>query len=148
MLELIKKAVPWLLAAILFTFGWHLGSNAKDAHWKEVVQNEYISKQAARVQTQAELDKISAKYQADIEGLEGSTDRIIADLRNDNKRLRVQVKSTSVPAGPDGRCIIDGEVELHEATARRLIEITQKADAKEQALQDTIRKLINKGGRP
>uniref|UniRef100_A0AAU8EG60 Rz-like spanin n=1 Tax=Klebsiella phage vB_Kpn24-P1 TaxID=3230851 RepID=A0AAU8EG60_9VIRU len=146
MLELTKKVVPWLLAAMVFAFGWHFGSTAKDAHWKEVVQNEYVSKQTSRVQTQAALDEISAKYQADLEGLEGSTDRVIADLRSDNKWLRVQVKPTSVSAGPDGRCLVDGSVELHEATARSLIAITQKADLKEKALQDTIRKLQGKGG--
>lgn len=146
MLEFTKRIVPYLVAIMVFAFGWHLGSQSTDAKWKEVIQNEYVSKQTARVQTQAALDEISAKYQADLEGLEGSTDRVIADLRSDNKRLRVQVKPTSVPAGPDGRCLVDGEVELHEATARRLIEITQKADLKEKALQDTIRKLQRKGG--
>lgn len=146
MLEFTKRIVPYLVAIMVFAFGWHLGSQSTDAKWKEVAQNEYVSKQTARVQTQAALDEISAKYQADLEGLEGSTDRIIADLRSDNKRLRVKVKPTSVPAGPDGRCIVDGSVELHEATARSLISITQKADLKEKALQDTIRKLQRKGG--
>lgn len=146
MLEFTKRIVPYLVAIMVFAFGWHLGSQSTDAKWKEVVQNEYVKKQTARAETQKAIDAVSAKYQADLEGLEGSTDRIIADLRSDNKRLRVRVKPTSVPAGPDGRCIVDGSVELHEATSRSLIAITQKADLKEKALQDTIRKLQRKGG--
>lgn len=146
MLEFTKRIVPYLVAIMVFAFGWHLGSQSTDAKWKEAVQNEYVKKQTARAETQKEIDAVSAKYQADLEGLEGSTDRIIADLRSDNKRLRVRVKPTSVTAGPDGRCLVDGSVELHEATARSLIEITQKADLKEKALQDTIRKLQGKGG--
>ncbi|CAK6596775.1 Rz-like spanin [Klebsiella phage vB_Kpl_K35PH164C3] len=146
MLEFTKRIVPYLVAIMVFAFGWHLGSQSTDAKWKEVVQNEYVKKQTARAETQKAIDAVSAKYQADLEGLEGSTDRIIADLRSDNKRLRVRVKPTSVASGPDGRCLVDGSVELHEATARSLIAITQKADLKEKALQDTIRKLQRKGG--
>lgn len=147
-LTFTKRIVPYLVAIMVFAFGWHLGSQSTDAKWKEEVQNEYVKKQTARAETQKAIDTVSAKYQADLEGLEGSTDRIIADLRSDNKRLRVKVKvkPTSVAAGPDGRCLVDGYVELHEATARSLIAITQKADLKEKALQDTIRKLQRKGG--
>ncbi|QEG10058.1 putative Rz-like lysis protein [Klebsiella phage KMI4] len=146
MLEITKRIVPYLVAIMVFAFGWHFGSQSTDTKWKEVVQNEYVKKQTARAETQKAIDAVSAKYQADLEGLEGSTDRIIADLRSDNKRLRVKVKPTSVASGPDGRCLVDGSVELHEATARSLITITQKADLKEKALQDTIRKLQWKGG--
>lgn len=146
MLEITKRIVPYLVVIMVFAFGWHFGSQSTDTKWKGVVQNEYVQKQTARVETQKAIDAVSAKYQADLEGLEGSTDRIIADLRSDNKWLRVRVKPTSVPAGPDGRCLVDGSVELHEATARSLITITQKADLKEKALQDTIRKLQRKGG--
>lgn len=144
MLEFTKRIVPYLVFIMVFAFGWHFGSQSTDTKWKEVVQNEYVKKQTARAETQKAIDAVSAKYQADLEGLEGSTDRVIADLRSDNKRLRVRVNPTSVAAGPDGRCLVDGSVELHEATARGLIAITQKADLKEKALQDTIRKLQGK----
>lgn len=144
MLELTKRVVPWLLAAMVFAFGWHFGSSSTDAKWKEVVNNEYVTKVEHTAKVQSELNEVSRKYQEDYAALEGSTDRVIADLRDSNVRLRVKVKPTSVASGPDGRCLVDGEVELHEATARRLIEITQKADLKEQALQDTIRKLQKK----
>ncbi|MDJ1414065.1 hypothetical protein MU748_31530, partial [Pseudomonas aeruginosa] len=77
MLEFTKRIVPYLVAIMVFAFGWHLGSQSTDAKWKEVVQNEYVKKQTARAETQKAIDAVSTKYQADLEGLEGSTDRII-----------------------------------------------------------------------
>lgn len=144
MRSFILKALPWLFAALLFTSGWYMGSNSKDADWKEVTHNEYVKKDEARKDKQAAVDQVSKDYQDSIAGIEGSTDRVIADLRSANKRLWVKVNSASGTSGPDGRCIVDGPVELHESTARSLIEITEMADLKEKALQDTIRKLINK----
>lgn len=141
MLEITKKLVPWLWTIMVFAFGWHYGSQHTDANWKEVVHNEYVQKQEATQSTQRAVNEISAKYQADLEGLEGSTDRIIADLRSDNKRLRVSIKPTTGQLQGDGRCLVDGKAELDEATARRLIGITKRGDATIEALQNTIRKL-------
>lgn len=141
MLEITKKLVPWLWTIMVFAFGWHYGSQHTDANWKEVVHNEYVQKQEATQSTQRAVNEISAKYQADLEGLEGSTDRIIADLRSDNKRLRVTIKPTTGQLQGDGRCLVDGKAELDEATARRLIGITKRGDATIEALQNTIRKL-------
>lgn len=141
MLEFSKRIVPYLVVIMVFAFGWHFGSQSTDNKWKEVVHNEYVQKVEATAATSKAVAAISSKYQADLEGLEGSTDRIIDDLRKRNQRLLVQVKPTTGTPTGDGRCLVDGPVELHEATSRRLIEITQKADLKERALQDTIRKL-------
>lgn len=141
MLEFLKKALPFLLAGLIYTAGFYSGSVSKDNEWKEVVHNEYVQKQEATQSTQRAVNEISAKYQADLEGLEGSTDRIIADLRSDNKRLRVAIKPTTGQLQGDGRCIVDGKAELDEATARRLIGITKRGDATIEALQNTIRKL-------
>ena len=141
MLEFTKRIVQYLVAIMVFAFGWHLGSQSTDAKWKEEVQNEYVKKQTARAETQKAIDAVSAKYQADLEGLEGSTDRIIADLRSDNKRLRVAIKPTTGQLQGDGRCLVNGKAELDEATSRRLIGITQRGDATIEALQNTIRKL-------
>ena len=142
--DYLRRAIPWVLAVALSAFMWNNGYNTSDAKWTKEVHSEYVKKDEARKSTQAALDEISAKYQSDIEGIEGSTDRIIADLRSDNKRLRVGVKPTSGTAGPDGRCVIDGKAELDEATTRRLVGITQKGDAQIEALQSTIRRLQNK----
>lgn len=141
MLEFAKRALPWLIAALLFAAGWNLGSADKDTEWKEVVQNEYIKKQEATKATQKEVSRISTNYQETIAGLEGSTDRVIADLRRDNTRLRVRIKDTTGTLSSDGRCIFNGRAELHEATSKSLIGITQAADAHVKALQETIREL-------
>lgn len=146
MLELTKRVVPYLVVIMVFAFGWHFGSQSTDAKWKEKVNDEYITKVEHTAAVQGSVSEVSRKYQEDYAALEGSTDRVITDLRNSNKRLRVQIKPTSGQLQSDGRCLVDGPVELHEATARSLIAITQKADLKEKALQDTIRKLQGKGG--
>lgn len=140
MLQFLKRAAPWFFAALLFASGWHMGSNAKDAEWKEVIQNEYVQRVEATRSTQAAVDKISAKYQEDIAALEGSTDRIISDLRSDNKRLRVRVKTTGSSQG-QCRCEPDGRAELDDRDAKRILAVTQKGDAWIKALQDTIREL-------
>lgn len=140
MLQLLKRAVPWLVAASLFASGWYMGSDSKDAEWKEVIHNEYVTRVEATRSAQAAVDKISAKYQEDLAALEGSTDRIISDLRSDNKRLRVRIKTTGSTQGIS-RCESDGRAELDDRDAKRILAVTQKGDAWIKALQDTIREL-------
>ncbi|WOL25670.1 hypothetical protein [Pectobacterium phage PcaP1EGY] len=140
----------WLIViAVAFSLafgGWTLGSKNKDAEWRETVNQQYITKVKAKEEKQNELNSISKKHQDDMAAIQGSTDRVISDLRIANKRLQVRVKSTAGTLGPDGRCIVDGPVELHESTARSLIQITESADRKEQALQATIRALTSTKG--
>lgn len=143
MLQFLRKLIPWVLAGMLFGLGWHLGSDSMDSKWKQEVHNEYVKRVEAAKSTQRAINEISAKYQEDLAALEGSTDRIIADLRSDNKRLRVRVK----PAGTsDGECGFepDGRAELDDRDAKRILAVTQKGDAWIRALQDTIRELQRK----
>ncbi|UCS82787.1 Rz-like lysis protein [Yersinia phage vB_YenP_Rambo] len=141
MLNFLRKCVPWVIAGLLFGYGWHLGADSKDAEWRQEVHNEYVKRVEATQSTQRAVDAISAKYQEDIAALEGSTDRIITDLRNDNKRLRVRIKTTSSSSSSQCRCESDGRAELDERDAQRILAVTQKADAWIRALQDTIREL-------
>lgn len=140
MLLFLKRAAPWFFAALLFASGWHMGSNSKDAEWKEVIQNEYVKRVEATASTQRAIDEISTKYQEDIAALEGSTDRIISDLHNDNKRLRVRIKTTGNTQGVS-RCEPDGRAELDDRDAKRILAVTQRGDAWIKALQDTIKEL-------
>lgn len=140
MLQFLKRAAPWFFAALLFASGWNMGSNSKDAEWKEVVHNEYVTRVEATRSTQAAVDKVSAKYQEDLAALEGSTDRIIADLHRDNKRLRVRIKTTGSTQSVS-RCESDGRAELDDRDAKRILAVTQKGDAWIKALQNTIREL-------
>lgn len=141
MLHFLKRAAPWFFAALLFASGYHMGSNSKDAEWKEVIQNEYVKRVEATASTQRAIDEISAKYQEDIAALEGSTDRIISDLHNDNKRLRVRIKTPTRSAQGECRCVSDGRAELDDRDAKRILAVTQRGDAWIKALQDTIREL-------
>lgn len=143
MLEFLRKLIPWVLAGMLFGLGWHLGSDSMDAKWKQEVHNEYVKRVEAAKSTQRAIDAVSAKYQEDLAALEGSTDRIISDLRSDNKRLRVRVKTTGTS---DGQCGFepDGRAELDDRDAKRILAVTQKGDVWIRALQDTIRELQRK----
>lgn len=141
MLKLLRQAVPWLVAGLLFCSGYWVADNK----WEAKVNNEYITKLEATEQSrrsvQSEVNKVSAEWQDKMSALEGSTDRIIADLNRDNKRLRVKVNNTGITESDYSRCFPDGRVELHPETSKSLIRITQEADLKEKALQDTIRRL-------
>lgn len=141
MLEFLKRAAPWLLAAVMFAGGYHTANNK----WEAKVNAEYTSNLKAsedtRLAVQAEVNKVSKRFQDEMSALEGYTDRIIADLNRDNKRLRVKVSTSGLTESDIGRCFPDGRIELHPETSKNLIRITQEADLKEKALQDTIRRL-------
>ncbi|YP_009949122.1 Rz-like spanin [Enterobacter phage EcpYZU01] len=138
MLELLKRALPWLVAGLLFASGYWVA----DTKWEAKVNEEYITNVKAaenqRNAIQAEVNKASKDFQDQMSALEGSSDRIIADLRSDNKRLQLRVKPTSGTVQSDGRCIIDGYAELDDRDAKRLIAIGLKGDAWIKALQKTI----------
>lgn len=143
MLKLLRSALPWVLAGTLFMGGWHLGLSNERANWKEVIQNEYIERTAATEATQVEINRVSQEYQDELAALEGSTDRMLNDLRGSNKWLSVRVKTLTGQLTADGRCEFDGRAELHEADAKRIIGITQAADAHVRALQRTIKEIQN-----
>lgn len=144
MLKFLNRVIPWAIAGVLFTGGYHLGYEKADSKWKEVNHVEYVKKTEARADKQAALNKASQDYQDKLAELEGSTDRIITDLRKSNSGLYVKLKNTSGPTRPDGRCELNGKAELDESTAGDLIQITQKGDAWIEALQKTIRELQQK----
>lgn len=144
MLELLKRLAPAIVLVLAFSFGMYVGSVTKDNEWKEEVHNEYVTKNEARASTQREVDAVSKKYQEDYAALEGSTDGIIDGLSRDNKRLRANACAPGSARGSNGRCESYVSVELHESTVKSLVRITESADLKEKALQDTIRKLQNK----
>ncbi len=141
MLEFLKRAAPWLLAAVMFAGGYHTANNK----WEAKVNEEYITKlearESQRTAIQARVAEVSAEWQDKMYALEGSTDRVINDLNRDNKRLLVKVKTSGLSEPDYSRCFPDGRVELHPETSKSLIRITQEADLKEKALQETIRRL-------
>lgn len=140
MLQLLRRAIPWFFAIVLFASGWHMGANQMDARWKEVIQNDYVERVEANAATQKAVNEVAKRYQEELAALEGSTDRIIDDLHRDNKRLRVRIKTTRSSQGVS-RCEPDGRAELDDRDAKRILAVTQKGDAWIKALQDTIREL-------
>lgn len=141
MLKFLRWSVPFMVAGLLYTYGYHNGSLAKDAEWKEIVTNEYIQKVEATESTQRAINKISAHYQEEIAALEGSTDRVINDLRKSNKRLSVRIKASTRGTEGECRCVSNGRAELDERDAKRIIGVTQKGDLWIKSLQDTVRAL-------
>lgn len=142
MLKLLRYSAPWIAAGVLFMSGWHYGAKSVHEEWEVTVKNEYIKRTEATEATQRAVDAVSEHYQNELSALEGSTDRVIADLRNDNKRLRIRVKTSSTGTAPSAcGCISDGRAELDERDAKRILAVTQKGDAWIRALQDTIREL-------
>lgn len=143
MLKLLRFSVPWVAAGVLFMTGWHYGAKDVREDWEVTVKNEYIKKTEATEATQRAVDETSKHYQSELAALEGSTDRIITDLRHDNKRLRIRVKAASNAGTASGACgcVSDGRAELDERDAKRILAVTQKGDAWIRALQETIREL-------
>ena len=140
-LTFIKRVAPWLVAGLLFASGYWVADNK----WEAKVNEEYITKlearESQRTAIQARVDEVSAEWQDKMSALEGSTDRLINDLNRDNKRLLVKVKTSGLSEPDYSRCFPNGRVELHPETSKSLIRITQEADLKEKALQETIRRL-------
>lgn len=141
MLDFLKRITPWLAAVMLYMAGYSLGYDKAETHYKEVMHNEYVTKQIATQRTQQAVAQVSEEYQDTLAGIEGSTDRIIADLRSDNKRLRVKLKPQAGVVRGDGGCESASTGELDESTSRRLIGITQRGDAQIEALIKTVKEL-------
>ncbi|QHJ79955.1 MAG: hypothetical protein [Caudoviricetes sp.] len=133
-----------LLVASLMITSWGTWW-VTDSKWTKEVQSDYISKLEATERTRSEVQKgvneVSKKYQEDLAALEGSTDRIINDLHNDGKLLRVKLAATNRELKDNGGCLIDGKAELDREFAERLIRVTQRGDVWIEALQNTIREL-------
>lgn len=144
MLKNLKSYAIAVAFALGMTLAYNHGYDKADTKWKLEVNNEYIQKQEARAATQSKVNEISTRYQEDIAALEGSTDRVINDLRNDGKRLRVKLASTSRELRDNGGCLADGRAELDEEFSKRLIGVTQRGDAWIKALQDTITEMQHK----
>lgn len=95
-----------------------------------------------RVAQQAALAAINEKWLSASATPSVSSAPVLADLRDRNIRLRVQLADaivSSVTGG--GGSEPDGYAELHPDASRFLVEQAQRADAQVTALQDTVRVL-------
>lgn len=143
-LQTFKRYAIVVAFALGITLAYNHGYDKAYTKWEQEVHNEYVKKVEATADKQSAINKISQEYQDDLSALEGSTDGVIDGLSRDNKRLRANACSPGSARGSNGRCESYVSVELHESTIKSLVRITESADLKEKALQDTIRKLQNK----
>lgn len=130
--------------ALGIALAYNHGYDKANTKWEQEVHNEYIKQTEATANKQAAINEISQQYQEDLAALEGSTDRVINDLRNDGKRLRVKLSATTRELQDNGGCLVDGRAELDEEFSKRLIGVTQRGDAWIRALQDTIKEMQTK----
>lgn len=127
--------------ALGITLAYNHGYDKANTKWEQEVHNEYIKQTEATANKQSAINEISRQYQEDLAALEGSTDRVINDLRNDGKRLRVKLSATTRELQDNGGCLVDGRAELDEEFSKRLIGVTQRGDAWIKALQNTIKEM-------
>lgn len=144
MLKNLQRTFIALAIGTALWFSYSLGYDKANTKWEQEVHNEYVKRTEANADRQAAIAKVSQEYQDDLAALEGSTDRVIADLRNDGKRLSVKLSATSRELAANRGCLIDGRAELDEEFSRRLIGVTQKGDAWIKALQNTIKEMQKK----
>lgn len=143
-LQTFKRYVIIAAFALGITLAYNHGYDKANTKWEQEVHNEYIKQTEATANKQAAVNEISRQYQEDLAALEGSTDRVINDLRNDGKRLRVKLSATTRELQDNGGCLVDGRAELDEEFSKRLIGVTQRGDAWIRALQDTIKEMQTK----
>lgn len=144
MLKNLKSYAIIAAFALGITLAYNHGYGKANTKWEQEVHNEYVKKVTATEDKQAAINEISRQYQEDLAALEGSTDRVINDLRNDGKRLRVKLSATTRELQDNGGCLVDGRAELDEEFSKRLIGVTQRGDAWIRALQDTIKEMQTK----
>lgn len=144
MLKNLKSYAIIAAFALGMTLAYNHGYDKANTKWEQEVHNEYIKQTEATANKQAAINEISQQYQEDLAALEGSTDRVINDLRNDGKRLRVKLSATTRELQDNGGCLVDGRAELDEEFSKRLIGVTQRGDAWIRALQDTIKEMQTK----
>lgn len=141
MLKNLKRYAIIAAFALGITLAYNHGYDKANTKWEQEVHNEYVKKVKATEDKQVAINEISRQYQEDLAALEGSTDRVINDLRNDGKRLRVKLSATTRELQDNGGCLVDGRAELDEEFSKRLIGVTQRGDAWIRALQDTIKEM-------
>lgn len=155
---------PWLLLGALaafvasvtgaFFYGQNVGAEDERVEWQQrenvelTAANKRIIEltETARAQESehaVELHAISAKYQEDLQNEKAAADRVISDLRNGSRVLRIPVTRTvetcggeagTAPASTSGR---DGEAraDVHPAAAEFLVGLASEADAVVRQLQ-------------
>lgn len=137
-------AAIWFYGHLRYNAGQASVQGKFDAYKQEV--KKAVTKQIAQnaekeAQDRAVFAQIAAQHIEDIENAKAKADRIAADLRAGNIKLRNHWRSCPAPqaaASPQG---IDESARLREESAGRIIGNAAEADIWIRALQDVIRQL-------
>lgn len=156
-LNWLRKVPSWVWLALAIAgsvwFYGHLRYNAGEAEaeaklsaYKTEVQKAVAIRLTQNKIKEAEDRKVFAEiaeqYKKDIADAKAKGNRIAADLRAGNIKLRKQWQGCSVPTkAADGSAGIDEDARLREESAGRIIGNAAEADSWIRALQDTIRQL-------
>lgn len=133
--------------ATSYGVGRYTQKGIDEAHFKEELQNDYITKQAATLETvrvtQEAVNEVSARFTKEKESAASTAAATIDSLTADNKRLLIKLKQQPKSGETKGDNIIgaDGRAEIDTGAAERIVSITTKGDAWIKALQDTVREL-------
>ena len=152
----VRKVPLWVWAALAIVIGvWCYGNNRYndgqasvqgefDAYKKvvqEAVQRQRASNLAKEAADRAAFKQIAEQHAKDIKDAKAKADRIAADLRAGNIKLRKQWRGCAAPqatTNPEGT---DEDSRLREESAGRIIGNATEADSWIRALQDVVRQL-------
>lgn len=156
-LNWVRKVPSWVWLALAIAgsvwFYGHLRYNAGQAEaeaklsaYKTEVQKavaiRLTQNKIKEAQDRQVFAQIAEQYKKDIADAKAEGNRIAADLRAGNIKLRKQWQCCSVPAkAADGSSGADEEARLREESAGRIIGNAAEADSWIRALQDTVRQL-------
>ena len=140
---LIAKAVgAFLVIAIVWFSGYSYRDHKADLEALTQHNAHLTQLEEERTALQGELNEITTRWNQETTERNSGTADIIADLRDRNIRLRVQLADTVVASVTgDGEPSADGRAELHPDAAAFLIGEAQRADSQVNALQNTVRAL-------
>lgn len=151
-----RKVPLWVWAALAIVIGvWCYGNNRYndgqasvqgefDAYKKvvqEAVQRQRASNLAKEAADRAAFQQIAERHAKEIEDAKAKADRIAADLRAGNIKLRKRWSGCPAPqaaANPEGT---DEDSRLREESAGRIIGNAAEADSWIRALQDVVNQL-------
>ena len=153
LIKLVPRQV-WLVLAVIaaILFYGHLRYNAGQASvqgkfdaYKTEVQKAVAIRLAENAAKEAEdrkvFQEIAKQHAEDVKNAKAKADRIAADLRAGNIKLRKQWRGCAAPqaaANPEGT---DEDSRLREESAGRIIGNAAEADSWIRALQDVVRQL-------
>lgn len=129
-----------------YRYAYRQGEQAANARWAAQIDAERADRAEAVLAAEREAQRaqaaIVARYEQELADAKGQSDRVAADLRAGNLRLRREwqgCQAERVPAAADSAARSDDAAELREAGAGNLVRLAAECDARIRGLQGVIR---------